>query len=126
MSDQAYIPKRAGANVAFLGVELKDAAILIASVFLGIICGSFFGWGNLGYLGMPLAGYFLNRIYIEWQSRNPRGVVRRYLFKLGLAGFSKTFTSQQIVFVGDNNPTCTSTFKKFTKKESLDGSDESK
>ncbi len=125
MSEQAYIPKRAGANVAFLGVELKDAAILIASVFLGILSGSMFGMGNLGYLGMPLAGYFLNRIYIEWQSRNPRGVVRRQLFKLGLTGYSKTLSSQQTVFVGDNNPTCISTFKKFTTKEFSDGSDQS-
>ncbi len=124
MSDQAYIPKRAGADVAFLGVELKDTAILIASVFIGILCGSLFGMGNFGYVGMPVAGYFLNRAYIEWQSRNQRGVVRRYLYKVGLGGFSKTHTSQQTIFVGDNNPTCISTHKKFINKEFQNGSDQ--
>ncbi len=116
MSDQAYIPKRAGAGVAFLGVELKDAAIVIASVFVGIFAGSAFDLGNFGYIGIPLLGYFCNRVFIEWQSRNPRGLVRRALYQLGVSGYSKALSSQQIVFVGDNNPTCPATFKKFTQE----------
>ncbi len=124
MSEQAYIPKRAGAGVAFLGVELKDAVIVICSVFIGIFAGSVLQAGNFGYIGIPLLGYFCNRLFIEWQSRYPRGIVKRALFRVGLSGYSKTLSSQKVVFVGDNNPTQIATYSKFIKELS-DGSRES-
>jgi hypothetical protein len=95
------IPRKGGANVAFLGAELKDAVPVLASVFIGIFCGSALGWGNLGYLGIPFAGYFLNRMYIDWQSKTLPGAFRNFLFSKGLAGYSQALKSQQTVFKGD-------------------------
>lgn len=96
------IPKRAGSNVAFLGVELKDATIVICSVFLGLFCGSALDWGNIGYICMPVGGYFINRAYVDWQSRTLPGAVRKFFFSHGLAGYSPALDSQKTVYVGDS------------------------
>lgn len=95
------IPRKGGANVAFLGAELKDAVPVLASVFIGIFCGSALGWGNFGYLGIPVGGYFINRMYIDWQGKTLPGAFRNFLFSKGLAGYSKVLKSQKTVFKGD-------------------------
>lgn len=103
MSDktQCRIPRRAGASVAFLGVELSDAMILLVSVFAGLFCGSFLQWGNYGYILMPVGGFFLNRMYIDWQSRTLPGAARKFFYSLGVKGYSPTLDSQKNVYVGD-------------------------
>lgn len=80
------IPRRGNAGVAFLGVEIKDAVIVIGSVFAGLLCGSAFDMGNVGYLGMPIGGYFVNRLYIDWQTKTLPGAFRNFLFSKGLWG----------------------------------------
>lgn len=104
MSDQEVsIPKRGNAKVAFLGVELKDAGLLIGSLFAGLICGSAFDMGNFGYVGIPAIGYFSNRLYIEWKSKSLPGAFRAFLFSLGLWGYSDALKSQKTLFVGDSD-----------------------
>lgn len=118
------IPRKGGANVAFLGAELKDAMPVLASVFIGIFCGSALGWGNVGYLGIPISGYFLNRVYIDWQSKTLPGAFRNFLFSKGIAGYSTALKSQKTIFKGDGlviNPGRTeqinSLIGQFEKKE---------
>ncbi len=113
------IPKRGDADVAFLGVEIKDAIIVIGSVFVGLFCGSALDMGNVGYLGMPFGGYVLNRWYIDWQSKTLPGALRNFLFSLGLAGYSESLKSQKTVFIGNNqiiNPSASQVVDEYMKK----------
>lgn len=113
------IPKRGDAGVAFLGVELQDAVIVIGSVFAGLFCGSALDMGNVGFLGMPFAGYVVNRAYIDWQSRTLPGAFRNFLFSVGLSGYSDSLKTQKAVFIGDNqiiNPAASQVVDEFTKK----------
>jgi hypothetical protein len=98
-SDDTTIPRFAKAGVAFLGVEFNDALILFASIFLGLFMGPSLGTG--AYLGIPVAGFFINRLYIDWRSAALPGQVRAFLFSTGMGGYSKAFKSRQVVFVGD-------------------------
>lgn len=120
MINQSYrIPKRGDAGVAFLGVEMQDAIIVIGSVFVGLFCGSALGMGNVGYLGIPIAGYAVNRVYIDWQSRTLPGAFRNFLFSIGLSGYSDALKSQKTIFIGDNqiiNPAATQVVDVFTEK----------
>ncbi|MDN4571864.1 hypothetical protein DBB29_24715 [Pandoraea cepalis] len=100
MSNKTFhIPKWGGAESAFLGVEFKDTYILILSVFAALVVGKV--WGTGAYLGIPLAGYFVNKKYIEWRDQRLPGFVRVELYKYGLAKYSKGFKSQRASFVGD-------------------------
>ena len=64
MSIDLYrIPRHGKAGVAFLGVELGDAAIVIVSVFLGLIVGM--RYGPPAYLGIPVTGFFINKLYVD-------------------------------------------------------------
>lgn len=95
------IPRHAGAGIAFLGVELNDALILLASLFIGLLCGPFFG--TVSYLAVPAGGYVLNRFYLEWRNKSLPGQTKAYLFSIGLASYSRALTSRGVVFVGDGN-----------------------
>jgi hypothetical protein len=113
------IPKRGDAGVAFLGVEIQDAIIVIGSVFVGLFCGSALDMGNVGYLGIPIAGYAVNRLYIDWQSKTLPGAFRNFLFSLGFAGYSESLKSQKTVFIGDNqiiNPAASQVVDEYMKK----------
>jgi hypothetical protein len=98
-NEEFEIPRHGNAGVAFLGVELKDATIVIVSVFVGIVV----GWqtGPLGYLGVPAAGFFLNKVYIDWRKNTLPGQARLQLFKAGLAGYGRGFKAADVLFVGD-------------------------
>lgn len=100
MSNEPFhIPKHGGAGPSFLGVEFKDTYILILSIFVAIPAGKMFG--TLFYLGIPYAGYHINRKYLEWKAKSLPGFFRTFLFRLGIKGYSKGFTSKKVVFVGD-------------------------
>lgn len=96
------IPRRGKAGVAFAGVELADAWILLASIPLAIIVGGFFGGGTKAFIGIPVVGFFLNRTLLEWQSHQMPGALREWMFSHGIAGYSGKLDSQQTIFTGDN------------------------
>ena len=97
--DDYKIPRFANAGVAFLGVELNDALILICSVFVGLATGTQFG--PAAYIGVPVAGFFLNKLFIDWRSKSLPGQTRVYLFQVGLVGYAGGFKGGDVVFVGD-------------------------
>lgn len=97
--DEYVIPRFASAGVAFLGVELNDALILICSVFVGLATGTQFG--PVAYIGVPVAGFFLNKLFIDWRSKSLPGQTRVYLFQIGLVGYAGGFKGGDVVFVGD-------------------------
>lgn len=100
MSNDVFsIPRHGGAGVGFLGVELKDTGILIASVFLGIVVGASAGYG--GYIGIPVAGYFVNKIYLDWKNASLPGYFRLSLFVMGIYGYSPAFKQKNTLYVGD-------------------------
>jgi hypothetical protein len=94
------IPRHGNAGVAFLGVELRDATIVIASVFVGLAAGA--RLGTLWYIGVPVAGYFLNKLYIDWRSNALPGQLRQTLFEQGLIGYGRAFRGADVVFLGDS------------------------
>lgn len=101
MSNRLFsIPRHGGAESAFLGVEFQDTYILIVSVFVALIAGKFYGTG--AYLGIPFAGYHANRKYLEWRSTRLPGFVTTFLFRFGLAKYSRGFSSQRTVYAGDS------------------------
>ena len=97
--DDFKIPRYGNAGVAFLGVELSDALILIVSVFVGLATGTQFG--PVAYIGVPVAGFFLNKLFIDWRSKSLPGQTRVYLFQVGLVGYAGGFKGGDVVFVGD-------------------------
>lgn len=100
MANEVFsIPRHGAAGVAFLGVELKDTVILIASVFIGIAVGASVGFG--GYIGVPVLGYFANKAYIDWKNGRLPGYLRAFLFTQGLAGYSTAFKQLDTLYVGD-------------------------
>lgn len=102
MSKTYRIPRRGGSGVAFLGVELKDATILLSSLFLGLVCGTAFEMGNTAFIGFPVGGYFANRVYVDWQAKSTPGAFRTYLFSKGIWGYSAALEKQKTLFVGDS------------------------
>ena len=97
--DDFKVPRYGNAGVAFLGVELSDALILIVSVFVGLAAGTQFG--PVAYIGVPVAGFFLNKLFIDWRSKSLPGQTRVYLFQVGLVGYAGGFKGGDVVFVGD-------------------------
>lgn len=93
------IPRHGNAGVAFLGVEFGDAIILLASVFIAIPVGA--QVGTLAFLGIPAAGFFLNRLYIDWRANSLPGQSARFFYGLGILGYSKGLSSRSVVYVGD-------------------------
>ena len=100
-NDIVKIPRHGKAGVAFLGVELNDAFILIASIFIALLAGGSLGTG--AYIGIPVAGFFLNRLYVDWRSNALPGQFQATLFTLGFRGYSRAFKSRDTVFIGDAN-----------------------
>ncbi|MGR9587087.1 hypothetical protein [Pandoraea sputorum] len=98
-SKSFHIPKCGGAGPALLGVEFKDTYILILSIFAALIAGKL--WGSIAYLGVPAAGFYANRYYIEWRDKHLPGFFRASLFAHGLAEYSSGFKSGKTEFVGD-------------------------
>jgi len=98
-NEEHAIPRHGNAGVAFLGVEFGDAFIVIGSVFAGLFVGSLIGVP--GYLGVPMGGYFLNKLYVDWRSKSLPGQFRQRLFELGLAGYGRHFRAAEVVLVGD-------------------------
>lgn len=95
------IPLHGDAKVAFLGVDVQDTYVLIGSVFAGFILGGKLGlWG---YLGIPFVGYFITRAWVDMRSANLPGAIGAKLYRSGLIGYSKSLSSGQIIYVGDND-----------------------
>ncbi len=94
------IPRFGNAGVAFLGVEVNDTYLLIASVFIGLVSGS--RLGMTGYIGIPAAGYFLTRLYLDWKSGHLPGSFRAFLFSKGiLGGYSNGLSDRNVIYHGD-------------------------
>jgi len=94
-----HVPRHGKAGVAFAGAELKDAWFLIASVFMGLVLGSVFGWA--AYAGFPLLGYLGTKIYIDWKSRRLPGYFAELSYRLGVSGYSSAFDRKKKLFIGD-------------------------
>lgn len=97
-SDHLEIPRYGGAGVSFLGVEFKDAWLLVGCTVAGLLLGHVH---VLLYFVLPGAGYLLNRAYVEWLSSGPPGRLRSWAYELGLAGYSAGHRSPDVVFIGD-------------------------
>ncbi len=94
------IPRYASARVAFLGVEVNETYLLIASVFIGLVTGS--KWGMPAYLGLPAAGYFLTKLYLDWKSGQLPGSLREFLFSKGIRGYSSGLMGKNVIYHGDS------------------------
>ena len=94
-----HVPKHGKAGVAFAGAELKDAWFLIASVFMGLVTGSVFGWA--AYVGLPVLGYFGTKVYIDWKSQHLPGYFAEVSYRLGVSGYSSAFNRKKKLFAGD-------------------------
>jgi hypothetical protein len=100
--DAFEIPRYGNAKVAFLGTEIGDAKIFLASLFIGLFAGKFIpGMGVKGYLGVPVLGYFLNRAWVDWKVKSSPGYIHAFLYRIGLYSYSSAFSSKNTVFVGD-------------------------
>jgi len=96
-----HIPRYGGAGVAFAGAEVDDAKLSIGGVVLGLIVGGLFHVGTPAFLGFPIGGFILNKLYIEWKAGKLPGQIRATLFHMGWGGYSSAFPTQDMVFVGD-------------------------
>jgi hypothetical protein len=94
------VPRHGKADVAFAGAQLGDAWLLILSIFGALVLGSVFGWA--AYIGVPLAGYFLTKTYIQWKSKNLPGHFQVLLYRVGIMGFSSAFNRRKKLFIGDS------------------------
>lgn len=123
-SEDNRIPRHAKAGVAFLGVELNDALILIASIFIGLFAGRVYGTG--AYLGVPAAGYWLNKQYVQWRSGTLPGQFKAWLFRMGIRGYNGPFSSNKVIFAGDStvtNPSSRKMVKQIIKETQTANSD---
>lgn len=93
------VTRHGGAGVAFLGVEVKDTYLLIASVFAGLIAGS--KYGLPAYFGFPGLGYFLTRLYLDWKSGHLPGMERAWAYSVGIWGYSTGLDSRKTIYFGD-------------------------
>ncbi len=94
------VPKYGRAGVAFAGVALTEAAPLIASMFIGLIVGSFIGW--IGYLGFPFLGYVITKVYLEWKKGRLPGYLAAMLYRYGISPYSKAFDKRNKIFIGNS------------------------
>ena len=94
------IPRYASARVAFLGVEVNETYLLIASVFTGLVAGS--RWGMPAYLGLPAGGYFLTKLYLDWKSGQLPGSLRVFLYSKGIKGYSSGLRTRNVIYHGDS------------------------
>lgn len=104
MSRQSFrVPRYGHAGVAFLGVEMKDTKLLLASFFLGLIIGGPLGGDTMGYIGVPVIGFWLNKQYLAWKGNQLPGYLKSALFEMGLTGYSNAFAFKKIRYIGDSN-----------------------
>lgn len=94
------VPRHGKAGVAFAGVSLAEASPLIASIFIGLMVGSFIGW--MGYVGVPILGYAITKLYLDWKKGRLPGHLSVTLYNTGLIPFSKAFNKKKKVFVGNS------------------------
>ena len=95
------VPKNGKAGVAFAGVAIADASPLLASIFIGLVVGQFIGW--VGYVGVPVAGYVVTKVYIDWKKGRLPGHLSALLYKNGLGSYSRAFDKKNKVFVGNSS-----------------------
>ncbi|PTT93019.1 hypothetical protein DBR42_00840 [Pelomonas sp. HMWF004] len=93
------VTRHGSADVAFLGVEIKDTFLLIGSVFVGLIAGS--KYGLPAYFGCPFGGYILTRLYLDWKSGHLPGMERAWAYSIGLLGYSSGLDSRHTIYHGD-------------------------
>ena len=104
MSDEPVrIPKYARSGVAFAGVEIEDAFILLGGVLVGFVAGAFLNLGLKAYIGVPVVCYLANTLYLDWKEQSPAGHLRAVMFRLGILGYSRAFPVAEMVYVGDSN-----------------------
>jgi len=101
--NQVRIPKYARAGVAFAGVEIQDAFIVIGGVLVGFVAGAFLGLGIKAFVGITVLCYLANTWYLDWKEDAPAGHLSAKLFRLGLSGYSRAFPTANMVYVGDSN-----------------------
>ncbi|NHR07805.1 hypothetical protein HA052_21680 [Chromobacterium haemolyticum] len=101
-NDPKYIPENGKAGVAFAGVELKEAYLLIFGGIAGLFSGIKFG--PEFYLGIPIASYIINKSWLSWKKAQLPGFFRSWLFAKGWFGYSDALNKQSKVFIGDNKP----------------------
>jgi hypothetical protein len=94
------IPRYGNAGVAFLGVEIGDTYLLIASVFLGLILGA--RGGMSFYVGLPVGGYFLTKLYLDWKSGQLPGSFTALMYTKGLTGYSSALKAKNVIYHGDS------------------------
>jgi hypothetical protein len=94
-----HVPKHGKAGVAFAGAELKDAWLLIGSMFAGLAMGGLFGW--VVYVGLPVLGYLGTKAYIDWKSNRLAGYLTELFYRLGWTGYSTAFNRKKKLFIGD-------------------------
>lgn len=99
MSEE-FVPKHGKKDVAFAGAQLSDAWILLGSIFLALFVGSTIGW--LAYIGIPLLGFALTKLYIHWKGHNLPGYLRVILYRWGIDGYSPAFNKKKKRFIGDS------------------------
>jgi len=94
------VTRYGGAGVAFLGVDVEDTYLLIASVFIALIAGS--KLGPPGFFVPPLVGYGLTKIYLDWKSGHLPGMERAWLYSRGYMGYSSGLDSMGTIYFGDD------------------------
>ena len=97
--DLDEIPRYGDAAVAFLGVEISDTYLLIASIFVGLILGTKFGMA--AYIGIPVGSYFLTKLWLDWKSSQLPGSFRTFLYRKGYSGYSTGLKDKNVIFHGD-------------------------
>ena len=93
------IPRYGDAKVAFLGVEISDTYLLIASLFVGLLLGT--KLGMTAYIGIPVGSYFLTKLWLDWKSGQLPGSFRTYLYRNGLSGYSIGLNDKNVIYHGD-------------------------
>lgn len=101
-NNRKCIPANGKAGVAFAGVELKEAYLLIFGGIAGLFSGIKFG--PEFYLGIPIASYIVNKAWLSWKKAQLPGFFRSWLFAKGFMGYSDALNRQSKVFIGDNKP----------------------
>ena len=101
MSKTYDIPTHAGAGTAFLGVEFKQTLPLVFGVLSGIVLGTFLHMGIKAIIGCSVIGYLLNKQVLLIQENQLPGVIRNFLFGLGLRGYGAL--KGRRVFVSGSN-----------------------
>jgi hypothetical protein len=100
MSKLHRIPRGANLGVTFLGVELKDTAPLICSIFVALPISS------MGSLMLPfitvLIGFLLTRYFVSYKKEQLDGFILSVLYQYSILGYSEAFNKQNKLFIGNS------------------------